>query len=678
MIEVAPELLAFLKEEYDRCEDQTLEDERVTAIDRYNGEPYGDEEDGRSQVVARDTAETVDYMMISIMRTILSGDDVVEFDHENAELAHQATRTVKWLVMKKQDGYRAIHDWLKAGLLEKNAVAMAYPEPQPSQRRPMEGVSALALVSMQQQGAEIIEAEETGQEGEEGPILNIVVSEPQPPKFCVDAVPNEEFYCSPDARTITDAVLKGRRRLRPVYELEAEGVDPEDLAFAGDTDDNLLSQARDEDRYADVGSRRGSAKMVWWHEEYVTYEGRHLYIRRDDRFNIYSLDEMEDAEDHPFEDWCPFPMQHRRIGQSLADKVMDLERINTVLTRQSLDGIYLTNNPRTFVHEDSIGDNTIEDLLTVRPGGLIRWRGAAKPETHQDRFDAGNGFQMLEYMERKRETRTGITRLNMGLDERTHTDTAKGQDQLLDRGDQVEEYVSRNFAGPLARLFTKLARLLKRYGQPLRVPIDGEYVDVDPRQWPDDMIAEPKLGLGATRKEKRLIARREVIGYQMAAMEGGLPIVDPQKLFNSARGIVADSGLGDVTEFFNDPSQMPPQPEKPDPEMAKVQAQIQLKQQELQLKEREIGAKIALQQAEAQAKLELARQQGATDAQVKTQEAAMKAQMDHLRASFEADLAERRLQIETMLEMQKIASQERTQERAARMRQNRPGGRLDA
>ena len=89
MIDVAPELIAFLKEEYDRCRDDALEDERTVAIDRYNGEPYGDEEDGSSQVVARDTAETVDYMVISILRTIISGERVVEFVHKDADKAQQ-------------------------------------------------------------------------------------------------------------------------------------------------------------------------------------------------------------------------------------------------------------------------------------------------------------------------------------------------------------------------------------------------------------------------------------------------------------------------------------------------------------------------------------------------------------------------------------------------------------
>jgi hypothetical protein len=45
------------------------------------------------------------------------------------------------------------------------------------------------------------------------------------------------------------------------------------------------------------------------------------------------------------------------------------------------------------------------------------------------------------------------------------------------QGQQMEEYLARNFANALARLFTKKARLLKRYGKPLTVPIDGEYVE---------------------------------------------------------------------------------------------------------------------------------------------------------------------------------------------------------
>jgi hypothetical protein len=673
MIEVSPELLAFLKEEYDRCRDEVLEDERTTAIDRYNGEPYGDEEAGRSQVVARDTAEVVDYMVISILRTIVSGDDIVEFMHRNAELAHIATQTIKHLFMDEQDGYQILHDWLKAGLLEKNAVAMTYPEERPAKRRVLEGITDADLVALQEQGAQIIEAEVVS-ESIEGAVLNVTLSEPQPPKFCDAAVPSEEFYCSPDARTITEALLKGRRTRRPIFELVAEGYDETELIALGSDGyaDSTLSLARDENRYADTGTRSGSARMVWWHEEFARFDANGdgvaelLYIRRTSDFKIFDITEFEDDEDHPFEDWCPFPMQHRRIGQSLADKVMDIERIRTVLFRQAIDGIYLANNPSTYVHEDSIGETTIEDLLTVRAGRLVRWRGAVAPAERQGNFDPTAGFAMLEQMNGERESRTGITRLNQGLDADALNKTATGTALMQAQGQQVEEYLARNFANALARLFTKKARMLKRYGQPITVPIDGEFVEVDPREWPEDMIARPRVGLGSGRKDQRLMFRRELIGYQTAALQAGLPIVDAAKFYNSAKAFVADADLGDATEFFNDPANIPPQEPQPDPAMVKVQAEMQAKQAELQMKFQSEQANMQLKLMEIQGKIALARE----DAQARLV-------LEQQKAFVETQLAQQQQQMEAALEQMKMTMQARAQDRDHARRDYEAQGKID-
>lgn len=674
MIDVSPELLAFLKDEYDRCRDDTLEDERTTAIERYNGEPYGDEEDGRSQVVARDTAEVVDYMVISILRTIVSGDDIVQFVHRNSDLAHIATQTIKHLFMDEQDGYRILHDWLKAGLLEKNAVCMTYPEERPARRRTLERVSALGLLALQQQGAKVVEAEEA-REGhdDEGPLFNVALLEEQPPLFCDAAVPNEEFYCSPDARTITEALLKGRKTRKPIFELVAEGFEAADLEALGADAwaDSPLALARDEDRLTNAGSRRGTARTVWWHEEFVRFDengdgvAELLYIRRTGDFRIFAIHEMEDAEDHPFEDWCPFPMPHRRIGQSLADKVMDLERIRTVLLRQSLDGIYLTNNPSTYVHEDAIGENTIEDLLTVRAGRLIRWKGMVPPAERQGHFDPSAGFAMLEVMNGERESRTGITRLNQGLDADTLNKTATGTALMQAQGQQVEEYLARNFASALARLFTKKARMLKRHGRPIVVPIDGGFVEVDPREWPEDMIARPRVGLGSGRKEQKIAYRRELMGYQTAAMQAGLAIVDEQKLYNSAKGFIADSGLGDASEFFNDPSQVPLDPatgqparppERPDPAMLKLQADMQARQAELRMKHAAQQATLQLKLMEVQGRIALAREDAEARIMLEQQKAFIETQLAHQQQAMEAALERMKLGLQLPLPLALRAS----------------------
>lgn len=687
MIDAPQEFISFLKQEYDRCRDDTLEDEREVAIDRYNGEPYGDEEEGSSQVVSRDTAETVDYMVISIMRAIESGDRVVEFLHRNADAAHQATETIMHLLMDQQDGYRILHDWLKAGLLEKNAVAMCYPEKQPKKRQELL-VSASQLTVAAEQGVEFIEAEEVGTDEAGEPMFNAVTLAEQPPKFCTAAVPNEEFYCSPDARTITEAALKGRKFRKTISDLVSDGYAAEEVETIHDTGwrGDTLSDARDQDRNRwQLEQRKGGNRVVRWHEEYARFDlnedgvSELLFVCRSSDYKIFALEEVEDAEDHPFEDWCPFPMQHRRIGQSLADKVMDLERINTVLMRQTLDGIYLGNKPSTYLHEDSISDNTIDDILSVRAGRVVRWKGNVKPEERGASFDPSVGFSAMEFMDRRRESRTGITRLNTGLDEETLNQTAKGQAALMQKGEQIEEYVARNFANSLARLITKLARLLKRFGQPITVPIDGEYVEVDPREWPEDMLARARLGLGASRKDQRLMFRREIIGMQTAALEAGLSIVDESKLYNSAKGFIADARLGDASEFFIEPPKDEegnplPQPEKPDPEAMKVEAEMQLQAAKLDGEQKMAAAKLEMQSQEALLKQNLAREQAEFEAALAIEKMEREHALELQRMDREAELERRRMVVES----QRAARDEdrRDRETDAKLSKNRTGGSL--
>lgn len=715
-IVVSDDLLAFLKDEYGRCEDGALEEERATAIKRYNGEAYGDEENGRSQVVARDTAKTTDYMVASILRTVVSGDRVVEFAHKNKQLAQEATETIHWLLLDKQNGFRMLHDWLKAGLLEKNAVAMTFMETMPPKRRVYNGVSEQALALALEKGAQIIEGEQAG-EGR----FNVALALKRDPEFPDYAVPNEEFYCSPDARTIDEALLKGRRMLRHISDLVAEGYDADELANLGDEGalSDQLSTARDDGRYNSQGARKEGSRQVWWHEEFARFDANGdgiaelLYIRRTSDFTIYDIDEMEEPDDHPFVDWCPFPMPHRRIGQSLADKVMPYERVNTVLLRQTLDGIYLSNRPRTFLHEGSIGETTIEDLLNPQVGAVIRWRGNIKPETGQDYFNAAEGFKALEYVAGQVEELTGITRLNQGLDAETLNKTATGTALLQNQGQQMEEYIARQFGDALANLFTKKARLLKKYGKALTVPIDGEFKQIDPSKWPEDMIARPRIGLGASRKEKRVQSLMGVMGMQRELVAGGMTnLVTPANLFASAKAFVAETGLGEANEFFTDPmvvnpqtgkKELPPQQPKPDPEMAKVQAQVQMEQQKaqaqqqmdafkLQAQQQADAAKFEAQQQIEAAKAELERQKATAKLMIDREIAAAKLEMDRERAQFEADMAAAKSQAEIDLAYAKMDAEiELQRERMAHdltakmadidakanLRDDRAGGDLD-
>ena len=140
-----------------------------------------------------------------------------------------------------------------------------------------------------------------------------------------------------------------------------------------------------------------------------------------------------------WEFWTPFPMPSRLIGQSLADKVLDIQRVNSVLERNALDSLYFSTAPGTYVHEDSCGDHTIDDLLTVRPGRIVRFTGrmAPIPETRNDVSQIA--FNAIEFKIGQRESRTGITRMNQGMDADTLNKTATGTAMMMNQGSQIEE-----------------------------------------------------------------------------------------------------------------------------------------------------------------------------------------------------------------------------------------------
>ncbi len=102
-----------------------LSQERQVADRYYNGEPFGNELAGRSQVVSRDVAEAVDGMMPSLMKIFTSGDEIVKFEPqgpEDEEIAKQATDYVNWIFMRQNPGFDNLFTWFKTGLLKKNGL----------------------------------------------------------------------------------------------------------------------------------------------------------------------------------------------------------------------------------------------------------------------------------------------------------------------------------------------------------------------------------------------------------------------------------------------------------------------------------------------------------------------------------------------------------------------------
>lgn len=695
-------LLSYLQSEEMRALDASLNEDRKIALDFYHGRPFGDEMDGRSQLVTRDVAEVVDAMTVAIMRTVVS-DKVVEFearesedvDEDSAESpeayrvaiqkagrdaqdrAQDATALVAWQFMRAQSGYRIAHDCLKAGLLEKTGVFKTWAEP------------TYEMVEGEALGSEI-DADET-----------IVAAEPIPDAYVMgpdglldqmyavrrrvqgkmryrdEAVPNEEFRFSPEARELDDAAYIQHRTRATLAELMKDyGISQEEAEALWDdsNDTQSLSDARDEGRErkdSETSYGKGINRQVWRKEEYTRWD---MGDGTDTLICVHRVGNtvlsIQEVEEQPFVIWCPFPMHHRIVGQSLADKTMDIQRVRSVLLRQAMDALYFANAPRPYIDMAQCDENTIDDVLSIVPGSPIRGRGPNSVQFMTQPFAAPHAFTALEFMTGEREARTGVTRHNQGLAADTLNSTATGYKIQVEQGAQWEEYVARNYAEALAELFEKKLRLMKRYGAVEPVRTGGEFKRIDASSFEDEMDMTIRVGLGTGRKDARLQARMFVLEQQKEALMAGSSLVDEDKIYNSMAGIISDSALGDPNMYVNDPAQSaaPEEGEKKDPATIEAEGKVAIEQQRQQF-----------EQQKAQAQMELDRDKSAAMVEAQREKSGLEAELARNKAEFEADLAERKFQFEMDMAERKmladIAMRQNMQE--ATVPQNRPGGQLD-
>ena len=78
---------------------------RAKGTEYYRGDPFGNEEDGRSQVVAMEVRDTVSAMLPSLMKVFFSTENVVEYmprGPEDVAGAQQATDYANYLHRRQQ------------------------------------------------------------------------------------------------------------------------------------------------------------------------------------------------------------------------------------------------------------------------------------------------------------------------------------------------------------------------------------------------------------------------------------------------------------------------------------------------------------------------------------------------------------------------------------------------
>ena len=286
-------------------------------------------------------------------------------------------------------------------------------------------------------------------------------------------------------------------------------------------------------------------------------------------------------------------MPHKFYGQSLADLVTDLQVIRSTILRQMLDHLYLANNPRMAITEGMV---EVDDLLTVRPGGLIRQRAPNSIEPLLTQDLPRDTFPMLQYLEQVRSNRTGVMAQGQELDAGMLSNTTAAAVASMEGSKQQKiELIARIFASTgLKQLFTKIFQIMATSDtKKQQVQVSGEWMDVDPSTWDFDFDVEVEVGLGAGRAGEQAQALNALMQVQSQMItNGGLNyLVSPKNIYNAATRMAEAMGYSNPDLFFQDPDSVePPQP-APDPDMEKVKLEAKKVESDAEIRSGEIQLK---------------------------------------------------------------------------------------
>lgn len=657
-----------------------LSDNRELATNYYHARPFGNEEEGRSQVVSTDVREAVAKVMPSLLRIFTGSERYVEYRPRgkgDEAQARQQTDYINYIITEDNPGFIELHSIFKDALIRKTGVAKWWvDEEERDSQTTYTGLTEEQVFLLEDEqdvtinligataGAEgmpvTYEAEVTKHYG-----LQKIVG--------FGAVPNEEIFWNRSARSIEDARIvvhvteKRRDQLIGMgfSEKDLEGLEGEtwpvnDISGEGASrrQDQMMRNNFDDEQ--DAGTR-----PIIFAEAYVylTVDGVNKpasLCKVQMAGSTWKLLDWEKVSHRPFALFCPDPEAHEMVGTSLADLVMDIQLIKSAILRGTLDSLSLALYPATEVVEGMVN---MQDAESTHIGRHIRVREPGMMREIAHRFVGADSMPMVQYYDEVVEQRTGLSRASQGLDADAMQSTTKAAvAATLSAAQQRIELLCRIFAETgMKQLYKGLLRtVVENQNQARTVRLRNEYVEIDPRGWDADMdvVVNVALGQGMTEEKLGILlgisGKQEQIIQQLGPTN---PLVSVSQYSNTLKRIVEMQGFKTPEEFF---STVTPEMEQqmaqaqaqqePKPEPAEMVAQAEL------LKAQTAQAKVQgdMQLAQAKLALERERMQLEDDRERDKSAAEIALRIEEMNAKHSVAVTREEFERRTTLERQKL------------------------
>lgn len=523
-----------------------------------------------SSLVSTDVADTIEWALPSLMKVFTGSDEVItvagvtEEDDQNAEIMQDL---LVYQLQRQNKFFPLLYNWMKDALITGLGIIKCYWERTEGWTPETAKLNADALKLLTQTGVEITNVEGPDLMGDFTVTWNSPYYIKNSPKL--ENILVSEFLYSPDAKNLEDANFVAHRKkvtMSHLRQKEKEGIYANVDKVHPDNGPTTWVMDQVEDAIGDHYTPLHNNQQDKAREEVTIYE---CYTKIDfnndgileDMIITIAGDVILRAEPnymgrHPFFAISPTKDPHRIwVKRSYAELIGELQDMKVALTRQIVQNIALTNDPKMILAEDSINiSDYIEGRKVIRkkPGANMGDVAMSMPVNQL----SPQTFQFLEWLEGQKENRTGITRYNQGLDANSLNKTATGISAILGQSAQRLELVARMFAETgISELFRFMVSLNQKFvDQDTVVRLTNKQLRISPDDLNGNFDLVVNAGISISTKESTIMTLQTMLTALMQTQAAGIPIVTPQNIYNLFKKWIESAGFKNYNDYVTDPA----------------------------------------------------------------------------------------------------------------------------
>lgn len=547
---------------------------REHALATYLGQPDGKEVEGRSKVISTDVADAIEWIMPEIVKAFTQNNEVVTFDptsdgdEDQAELESQYVYDI---LMKENNGFIILHQFIKDMLMQKNGFIKTYFDEniEKTTEEYTDIIEPEYEMLLADEEVEIQSMTESVDEESGLPLFSCKIERTtSDPKINVVSVPPEEFRVNRlhNSVDVSDARFTAHVMLKTAGDLVQMGFDRD---FIDEIPSSEVFENDREYRFYIMGEEVGLDDDISGDPALRPLEIAECCMRMDidedgiaERVKVLvaggnnptHLLSVEPLDSNPFISSTAILMSHKMFGLSIYDRLRQIQEQKTTLWRNILDNMYLQNNQRTIVVE---GQVKMDDLLVSRPGGVIRVKRLDALQPFVTPPLGQDAFSMMNYLDQVRAGRSGVSPEGAVNDVNIGDNVgSQGVERLMSSKEELVGLMIRVIAEtgikPLCYKIREEARKNPVAIKPYL--FRGQWQEVDPSKWDNRTNTTVRVGTGSGNRKEQLGAITQIMNMQAQILANpSQSLVRPEEIFSAANDFAKFSGMPSVRKYLLDP-----------------------------------------------------------------------------------------------------------------------------